>query len=228
MAGVPRAPAGVAPSPSGDRGRASRRELRQNGGAAPRPRSTPRTPAQGAIPGTHTQEDRTAGGRRGLPAGAAAHLLQPHLGHRAPRRGGGEAGAGRPGPGDGSRAWRLLTPQIPLQSLGKGTSRDAGERRILPQRTRRSPQPLERASESSAAAPECEPLLTVPGRPQPRSPARRDRLLLVAAQPLPPPPPPPPPPPSAPAPPAGPPGWLAPSFALLRMTMIFFNELYGR
>lgn len=51
--------------------------------------------------------------------------------------------------------------------------------------------------------------------------ARRDRLLLVAAQPLPPLPPPPPPLPRAPAPPAGPPGWLAPSFALLRMTMIF-------
>lgn len=171
-----------------------------------RPRGDPRHPHPGR---------RDRGSRPGAPGGRCRPPLQLELGPRAQRRGSGRGAAWAGGWSPGLEA---PDPQTPLGSPEKGTSRDAGERRVLPQRSRWSPQPLERASECCAAALECEPLLTVPRRPRTRSPERP--APLVAAQP--PPPPPPPPPPSAPAPSAGPPAWLAPSFALLKMTMIFF------
>lgn len=177
--------------------------------APSRPRGNSRDPHPGS-PGRGA--GRTGAGQA-LPPTSSSWNLGTAL------RGGGE---GAQGPGDGSPGLEAPVPDTPLQSPEYGTSRDPGEKRVLPQQSRGSPEPLERASESRAAARSAgcyspSPLATDPppgatgSSWSRRNRCRRRHLLLLLL-------------PARQLPPAGPPGWLAPSFTLLKMTMIFLTN----
>lgn len=154
-------PAWVAPSPLGAgagqiSGRSARLEARSLAPAPPRA-----FPPKGQFQGPTPRKTRRRARRGGGGAGQAS---------RPPPPAGTRDTALRPG--DGGPGLEAPAPYTPVQSRQWGTSRDPRERRVLPQRSQRTPLPLEGASEFSAAAPEREPLLTVPRRPPTGRPVR--------------------------------------------------------
>lgn len=153
----------------------------------------PKGPFQAPTPGKTGPQGAGRGLRAGAPPTSSSRTEDTALR-------GGEAGAGRPGPGEGSRAWRLLTPDPPSSpwrkahpgTPGRGGSCPSGARRVLsPWRRRVSAAPPPRSASRYSPSPRGRGPAAQPGATgsfwSRRNSCRRRRrhLHLLPARPLP-------------------------------------------